>query len=96
MTDFAHDMPRLRYNRFGGGYRREDVEAALEQLLYTMRAVEADLSELRVRSAELEGELGEARLEIEAYRAREEHLRALIDRAEALLAPAGQPSTVEA
>lgn len=86
MSDFAHDMSTLRYNRFGGGYRREDVEAALQQLLLTVRAVDADLHALRLRSEPLEGELREARHELEAYRAREEHLLALIDRAEALLA----------
>jgi chromosome segregation ATPase len=85
MTDLATDLPPLRYSRFGGGYRREDVESALRQLLQTMREVEANLDRLRAGSAELETELRSARDEIDAYRGREEHLLTLIERAERLL-----------
>lgn len=101
MTNYADDLPRLRYSRFGGGYRREDVESALQQLLLTMRGVEADLDALRARSAELETELARAQSETDAYRSREEQLLELIERAERLLAAveretSARPSTVEA
>jgi chromosome segregation ATPase len=81
----ATDVPKLRYQRVGGGYRREDVEAALAHLLGTVDAVEARLDELRARSDELEARLGERELELEAYRAREAELEAVMRRAEAVL-----------
>ena len=82
----AHDVPALRYRRFGGGYRREDVEAALEQLLITVRTVESTLDGLRRRSGELEVALRARDQAIAAYRAREERLEATVRRAEDLLA----------
>lgn len=86
MTGGAPDLPSLRYHRFGGGYRREDVEAALGKLLVSVRTVEQDLHALRERSAELERELEAARAELAAYRSREEQLAALLTRTEELLA----------
>ena len=83
MSGSHDDVPTLRYSRFGGGYRREDVEAALQQLLLSMRTVESDLDQLRARSTELEHELEKAQGEIQAYRAREAELQALIERAQA-------------
>jgi chromosome segregation ATPase len=80
------DLPALRFHRLGGGYRREDVEAALEKLLLTMRTVEGNLERLRSRSAALESELEVARAELDAYRAREEQLEATLRRAEDALA----------
>jgi chromosome segregation ATPase len=81
--------PRLRYRPLGGGYRREDVEAALEKLLEKVRTVEANLEELRTQSAELEDELKAARAELQAYRAREARLEAAVQRAEDVLSRAG-------
>lgn len=86
MTDSAHEPPTLRHRRLGGGYRREDVEAALEKLLATVRIVEANLEQLRQRSAELENQLRVAQAELQAYRAREDRLEAAVRRAEGVLA----------
>lgn len=86
MTDSAHEPLTVRHRRLGGGYRREDVEAALEKLLATVRAVEANLEQLRQRSAELEGQLRAAQAELQAYRAREDRLEAAVRRAEGALA----------
>jgi cell division septum initiation protein DivIVA len=69
---FQH--PPLRYKRFGGGYRREDVEVALSELGLTLRQLGQDLESLRVRNHELEGELATARSEIDSYRAKENEL----------------------
>jgi hypothetical protein len=77
--------PTLRYSRFGGGYRREDVEAALAQLLSTVRAVEESLERLRNRSTELEAELLSAEAELVAYREREQRFDEIVGRAEELL-----------
>lgn len=86
------DVPKLRYHRVGGGYRREDVEAALAHLLGTVEAVEARLEELRARSDDLEERLRERERELEAYREREAALEAVMRRAEAVLAHAnGSP-----
>jgi chromosome segregation ATPase len=79
-------VPTLRYHRFGGGYRREDVETALESLLATMRNVEGNLERLRARAAELERELRAAKLALESYHAREDQLEATLRRAEDVLA----------
>jgi len=89
MTDAARKAPALRYPRLGGGYRREDVEAALEKLLETVRTVETNLEQLRERSAQLESELRAAKSELQAYRAREERLEATVRRAEDVLSRAG-------
>jgi septal ring factor EnvC (AmiA/AmiB activator) len=75
----------LRYRPFGGGHRREDVEAALEKLVDTVRTVETNLEQLRVRSAELESELKTAKSELQAYRVREDRLEAAVRRAEDVL-----------
>jgi DNA anti-recombination protein RmuC len=64
----------LRYKRFGGGYRREDVESALAELGLTLRQLGQDLESLRDRNGGLEGELAAARSEIESYRAKENEL----------------------
>ena len=74
--------PVLRYRRFGGGYRREDVEDALEELLGTVRRLDLDLGELRSHAARLEAELASARAELGAYRAREAEIASLLARAE--------------
>lgn len=78
--------PALRYRRLGGGYRREDVEAALEQLLGAVRRLDLDLAELRAHASALEEELRRARAELEAYRARETKLSETLRRAEEALA----------
>lgn len=87
MTDGS--PPKLRYRRFGGGYRREDVEAAFEKLLEKVRTVEANLDELRTQSTELDDELKAARAELQAYRAREARLEAAVQRAEDVLSRTG-------
>jgi chromosome segregation ATPase len=66
--------PQLRYRRFRGGYKREDVEEALRDLQVAMRALEIDLEALRARSEELDGELADMGAELEAYRTREAEL----------------------
>lgn len=77
MTDL--DVAPLRYRRFGGGYRKEDVDEALVTLAETARNAEASLEQLRQLSARLGDELRE-------YRACEERLEAAVRRAEELLA----------
>ena len=66
--------PPLRYRRFGGGYRREDVEFALAEMRLTLRQLDNDLTSLHDRNRELEGELARTRSEIEAFRAKEQEL----------------------
>src|SRR5947207_2856553 len=63
--------PPLRYKRFGGGYRREDVEFALAELRLTLRQLDNDLESLRDRARDLEIELRSARTEVEGYRQKE-------------------------
>jgi prefoldin subunit 5 len=86
MTDSPNEPPTLRHRRLGGGYRREDVETALEKLLATVRTVEASLEQLRQRSAELEVELRAAQAELQAYHVREHRLEAAVRRAEGVVA----------
>lgn len=62
--------PPLRYRRFGGGYRRDDVDLLLAELRLTLRAFELELSGLRERSRELEGRLRDARGEIDSFHAK--------------------------
>jgi hypothetical protein len=69
-----YQRPQLRYRRFGGGYRREDVELALAELRLTLRQLDNDIETLRGRSRELEGELANARSQVEFYRAKEQEL----------------------
>ena len=69
-----YQRPPLRYRRFGGGYRREDVEFALAELRLTLRQLDNDLESLRDKNRELEGELAAARHEIEGFRAKEHEL----------------------
>jgi chromosome segregation ATPase len=88
MSSADEKGPRLRYRQFGGGYRREDVEAALKKLLETVRTVESNLEQLRERSAQLDSELKAAKAELQAYRAREERLEAAVRRAEDVLSRA--------
>jgi hypothetical protein len=70
----AYQRPQLRYRRFGGGYRREDVELALAELRLTLRQLDNDIESLRGRNRELEGELANARSQVELYRAKEQEL----------------------
>ena len=74
MPEGQQHPPPLRYRRFGGGYRREDVEVALAELSMTLRQLDNDLATLRSRNRELEGELSSARSEIESLRAKEQEL----------------------
>src|SRR5947207_4306958 len=69
-----YQRPPLRYKRFGGGYRREDVEFALAELRLTLRQLDNDLESLRDRNRDLEGELQTARHEIENFRGKEHEL----------------------
>lgn len=70
MTDLI-EYPRLRYRRFGGGYRRDEVLFHLRELEATVRQLEAGLASSRERSQSLVAELAGARAEIGALRARE-------------------------
>src|SRR5262249_32975641 len=77
MTDEAPEelpSPQLRCRRFGGGYRRKDVEETFRDLQVAVRALEIDLDALRARSEELEAELADTTSELEAYRTREAEL----------------------
>src|SRR3954462_7906875 len=69
-----YQRPPLRYKRFGGGYRREDVEFALAELRLTLRQLDNDLESLRDRNRELEGERQQSRQEIETLRGKEHEL----------------------
>jgi cell division septum initiation protein DivIVA len=69
-----YQRPQLRYRRFGGGYRREDVELALAELRLTLRQLDNDIETLRGRNRELDGELANARSQVEFYRAKEQEL----------------------
>jgi len=69
-----YQRPPLRYQRFGGGYRREDVEFALAELRLTLRQLDNDLELLRDRNRDLELELQTARNEIEGLRGKEHEL----------------------
>lgn len=65
------EYPRLRYRRFGGGYRRDEVLFHLRELEATVRKLEAALASSRERSQSLVAELAGARAEIGVLRARE-------------------------
>jgi DivIVA protein len=69
-----YQRPQLRHRRFGGGYRREDVELALAELRLTLRQLDNDLETLRGRNRDLESELVNARNQVELYRAKEQEL----------------------
>jgi septal ring factor EnvC (AmiA/AmiB activator) len=87
MTDeVAREEFVLRRRRIRGGYRVQDVESVLGQLVGTVRRLEFDLSELRRRSGELEAELKAARQELGGYRAQEARLAQTLRRAEESLA----------
>src|SRR5438067_5598633 len=73
-TQDRYQRPPLRYKRFGGGYRREDVESALAEHRLTLRQLDNDLESLRDRNRDLEGELQASRQEIEGFRAKEHEL----------------------
>ena len=62
--------PPLRFRRFGGGYRRDDVELLLAEFRLTLRSLELELGALRDRARELDGHLRDARAEIDAYHAK--------------------------
>ncbi len=66
-----HERPPMRYRRFGGGYRREDVEFALASVQLTLRQLENELDALREEAGALEEELRSTRAELDAYRGRE-------------------------
>lgn len=70
--------PRLRYRRFGGGYRREEVLFHLRDLEATVRRLQAELDASRGRSLELVAELAAARAEAAALRARELEVEEMI------------------
>ena len=70
MTEL-NEYPRLRYRRFGGGYRRAEVLFHLRELEATVRKLEAGLASSRERTQSLVAELAGARAEIGALRARE-------------------------
>jgi hypothetical protein len=57
--------PPLRYRRFGGGYRREDVDLLLAEFRLTLRSLELEVGHLRARARDLE-ERHEARGRVEA------------------------------
>jgi len=94
MSDGTDGIPTLRTSRFGGGYRRDDVEQALRGLLATVQTAETNLQEVRARSSQLDRELAAARAEVEAYQAREQDLRELLARAEELLEQAERKAGV--
>jgi cell division septum initiation protein DivIVA len=62
--------PPLRYRRFGGGYRREDVDLLFAELRLTLRALELELGTLRDRTRDLEDRLRDARSEIDTFHAK--------------------------
>jgi hypothetical protein len=66
-----HERPSLRYRRFGGGYRREDVEFALASLQLTLRQLENELDAMPEEAHGLEEELRSTRAELDAHRGRE-------------------------
>jgi len=88
MNGAEAEKQALRYRRLGGGYRRQDVEESLQQLLATVGTVQGTIELLRRRTAQLEAELAAARSELEAYHARDAWLEATVRRAEDLLARA--------
>jgi DivIVA protein len=73
-TPEGSQRPPLRYRRFGGGYRREDVEFALAEMRLTLRQLDNDLTSLHDRNRELQGELARTRSDIEAFRSKEHEL----------------------
>lgn len=66
--------PRLRYRRFGGGYRRDEVLFHLRELEATVRGLEAQLASSRERNDELARELAAANADLVALRAREREI----------------------
>lgn len=66
--------PRLRYRRFGGGYRRDEVLFHLRELEGTVRSLEAQLASSRERNDELARELAAASADLAALRAREREI----------------------
>lgn len=62
--------PRLRFRRFAGGYRRDDVELLLAEFRLTIRALELELTTLRERARDLEERLRTARGEVDSFHAR--------------------------
>jgi DivIVA protein len=73
-TPEKYQRPQLRYRRFGGGYRREDVEFALAELRLTLRQLDNDLESLRDHNRDLEAELQAARREVESFQGKEHEL----------------------
>jgi len=73
-----YQRPPLRHKRFGGGFRREDVEFAVVELRLTMRQLDNALESLRERNRELERELQEARAEIENFHGKEHEVSQVI------------------
>src|SRR5262249_2785509 len=73
-TSERFPRPPLRFRRFGGGYRKEDVEFALAELRLTLRQLDTDLETLRERARELEEDLRVARAELEGFRSKDSEL----------------------
>src|ERR671937_554687 len=80
-TSERFPRPPLRFRRFGGGYRKEDVEFALTELRLTLRQLDNDMEALRDRNRALEAELASARTEIEGHRQKEQELNQQISSA---------------
>lgn len=85
--------PQLRYRRLGGGYRREDVERALDDLNRALRALDIDLEQLKRRSEDLESELRGARSELAAYKSREGEIGQALEGARTALLRASKIET---
>jgi len=76
MTDLS-SIPRLRYRRLGGGYRRAEVLYHLRELEARVRTLEAELAAARESRRALAAELDEARTAVAAFRAREAEVETL-------------------
>ena len=92
----GRERPSLRYRRLGGGYRREDVEAALEELRLALGQLDDDVQSLRARNRELEDELAHARGELESVQGRELELARLMSSALARAAEIEQDAEARA
>ena len=75
-------IPRLRYRRFGGGYRREEVLYHLRGLEERVRVLEAELAAARADRARVAEDLERAQAALATFRAREAELEVLRDSAE--------------
>jgi F0F1-type ATP synthase membrane subunit b/b' len=64
----------LRYKRFGGGYRKDDVDSALAELRLALSQLENELKVFGERNRELDGALQQARQQVESFREKEHEL----------------------